>query len=127
MSQGHAKTNRAAVILHVKGIAGEAERFGEVTHNLGVVIEGIREFFRVRPVALSEARVIWRDKMILIRKPGKERLKHSRCRGKSVEQEKRRRLFRTGFSIKDGEPIYLDRAIRGRVFHRAFLSFGLDW
>ena len=45
MSQGHAKTNGAAVILHVKRVARESERFGEVIHDLGVVIERIREFF----------------------------------------------------------------------------------
>src|SRR6266853_4482257 len=96
-------------------------------HDLGIVIKRVGEFFRVGPIALPEARVIWRDKVILIRKPGEERLEHSRRRRKSVQQEKDRRLFRSGFSIKDGEPIYLYRAIRGRVFHRAFFSFRLDW
>ena len=127
MRQGHAKTNRPAVILHVKGIARESEHFGELIHDLGNVIERICELFRVRPVAMSEARIIWCDEVILIRKAGEERLEHSRRRRKSVQQEKDRRLFRSGFSIKDGEPIYLDRAIRGRIFHRAFFPFGLDW
>src|SRR5437899_12745158 len=94
-------------------------------HDLGIVIERVGEFFRVRPVAMSEARIIWCDEVILIRKPGEERLEHSRRRRKSVQQEKRRRVFRSGFSIKDGEPIYLDRAIKSWVFHGRFLSFGL--
>lgn len=58
MRQGHAKANRPAVVLHVKGVAREPERFGEVIHDLGDMIERIGEFFRVRPVAVSEARVI---------------------------------------------------------------------
>src|SRR5260221_1835157 len=37
------------------------------------VIERICEFFRIRPVAVSEARVIGRDKVIAIGKPGEER------------------------------------------------------
>jgi len=41
-----------------------------------------------------------------------------------VQQEKRRRVFWTGLSIKDGEPIYLYGAITSRVFHGTFLSFG---
>src|SRR6266480_1945621 len=42
-----------------------------------------------------------------------------------MQQEKRRRVFRAGLSIKNGEPIYLCRAIKSRVFHGTFLSFGL--
>jgi hypothetical protein len=117
MGQGHAKTHGAAVILHVKRVARERQRFGEVSHNLGVVIERIREFLRVGPVAVSEARVIGRDKVIAIGKPGEERLEHPRRRGKSVQQEKRRRVFGAALSVKDGESIYSCRAIKSRVFH----------
>jgi hypothetical protein len=56
----------------------EPEHFGEVIHDLGVMIERIREFFRVRPVAVSEARVIGRHQVIAIGKPGEERLEHPR-------------------------------------------------
>jgi hypothetical protein len=42
-----------------------------------------------------------------------------------VQQEKRRRVFRSGLSVKDGEPIYLCRAIKRQVFHGTFLSLGL--
>ena len=125
MRQGHAKTHRAAVILHVKRVAREPERFGEVIHDLGVVIEGVREFFRVRPVAVPEARVIGRDQVIAIGKPGEERLEHPRRRGKSVQQEKRRRVFRAGLPVKDGEPVDLYRAIKSRVCHGTFLSLDL--
>ena len=67
---------KAAVVLHVRRVAREPERFGEVIHDFSVVIERIREVFRVRPVAVSEARVIGRDEMIAIGKPGEERLEH---------------------------------------------------
>src|SRR5271157_1699579 len=69
---------------------GELPAFRSVAgkiHDLGVVIERVREFFRVRPVAVSEARVIRRDQVIAIGKPGEEWLEHSRRRGQSVEQE----------------------------------------
>src|SRR5438552_13944423 len=82
MRSGWAKAMRKptgpAVILHVKRVAREPERFGEVIHDLGIVIERIREFFRVRPVAVSKAGVIGRDKVIAIGKPGEERLEHPR-------------------------------------------------
>ena len=65
--QYHAKANRAAVVLR------------------GDVIEGIREPIGVRPVTVSEAWVIRRDKMIMIGKSSEERLKHPRGRGKSVQ------------------------------------------
>ena len=76
MGKCHAKTDGAAVILHVKRVAREPERFGEVIHDLGEVIERVREFFRIGPIAVSEARVIGRDKMKAIGKPGEERLEH---------------------------------------------------
>jgi len=60
-----------------------------VIHDLGVVIERIRECLRIRPVAVSESRVIGRDKVIAIGKPGEEGLEHSRRRGQAVEQENR--------------------------------------
>ena len=78
VGQGHPKTHGPAVILHVKRVAREPERFGEVIHDLGVVIERIREFFRVRPIAVSKARVIGRDQVSAIGKPGEERLEHPR-------------------------------------------------
>ena len=55
MGQGHAKTHAAAVILHVERVAREPKRFGEVIHDLGFVVKRIRNFVRVRLVAVSEA------------------------------------------------------------------------
>ena len=66
------------IILHVKGVERESKRFGEMIHDLGVVIESVREFIRVRPVAVSETRVIGRDKVIAIGKPGEEWPEHPR-------------------------------------------------
>src|SRR5271154_6532373 len=51
--QDHAKTYRAAVILHVKSVVREGERFGEVVHHVGDVIERVGEFFGVGTVAVS--------------------------------------------------------------------------
>jgi len=41
-----------------------------------------------------------------------------------MQQEKRGRVFRPGLSVKDGEPIYLYRAIGSRVFHGALPAVG---
>src|SRR5258707_10884684 len=86
MSQGHAKTHGAAVILHVKRVAREPKSFGEVIHGFSDVIERVREFFRVWPVTVSEAGVIGRDKVIAVGKPGKKWLEHRRGRMESVGQ-----------------------------------------
>src|SRR6185369_10557537 len=67
-----------------------------------------------------------RDQVIAIRKLGDERIEHSRGRRKSVQQKKRRRVLRTGFSVKDGESIYLYRAINSRVFQAVLLSLRMD-
>ena len=42
-----------------------------------------------------------------------------------MQKQKRGRAFRARFSVKNGEPIDLNRAIRNRVFHGAFLCLGL--
>ena len=42
-----------------------------------------------------------------------------------MQQQKHGRILRPRLSAKDGEPVYLDGAIRSRVFHEAFLSLGL--
>ena len=78
MRQRHAKTDRAAIILHVKRVARESQRFGEVIHDLGVVVERVRELFRIRPVAVSEARIVGCDHVVAIGKSREERLEHSR-------------------------------------------------
>ena len=101
VSQDHAKADGTTVILHVEGEVGETERFGEVIHDLRNVIEGVREFFRVRPVAVTEARVIGSDKVIAIGKTGEKRLEHSRRRWQAVQQENRRGVFRTRLSVEN--------------------------
>src|SRR4030088_1598461 len=69
ISQRHPKAHGAAIVLHVKRIARKPECFGEAIHDPGAVVERIGEFFWIRPVAVSETGIIWRDKMIAIGKP----------------------------------------------------------
>ena len=66
MRKRHAKTNRAAIVLHVKRVARKTQRFGEMSHDLSEVIEGVSEVLRIWPVAVSEARIIRRDEMIAV-------------------------------------------------------------
>jgi hypothetical protein len=44
-----------------------------VVHDLGEVIERVREFLRVGPVAMSKARVIGCDQLTVIGEAGEER------------------------------------------------------
>jgi len=85
----------------------------------------VREFLGVGPITVSEARVVGRDKVIAIGEPSKERLEHPRRRWKSVQEKNRRRVFRSGLSVKDGQAIYLYRAIKSRVLHVIILSLVL--
>src|SRR5580693_6849476 len=101
MLQSHAKTDGAAIVLHVERVAREGERFAEVIHDLGIVIERVCECFRVRPVAVSEARVIGSDEVIAIGKPGEEWLEHARRRGQSVEQENWGRIYSASLSVEN--------------------------
>ena len=78
MGQDHAKADWSAVVLHVQRVMRKAERFGEMIHHVGDVIEGVREFFWVRPVTVTEAGIIGRDEVVAIGKAGEERLEHSR-------------------------------------------------
>ena len=82
--QNHAKTHRPAIVLHVERVARESERFGEMIHDLGVVIERVRECLRIRPVTVPETGVIGSDQVIAIGEAGEERLEHSRRRRQTV-------------------------------------------
>src|SRR5262249_2084647 len=74
--QCHAKANGPSVVLHVKRVMRQSQRLRELVYHGSDVVEGVIELLRVRPVAVSEARVIGRDKVITIRESGEERLEH---------------------------------------------------
>ena len=42
-----------------------------------------------------------------------------------MQQQKHWCIFRPALSVKDGETVYLDGAIKSRMVHEAFLSLGL--
>jgi hypothetical protein len=92
-----------------------------MVHDVGDVVKGVREFFRVGPIAVTEAGVIGRDHVVAIGKAREERLEHSRGRGEPVEEKKSGGLFGAGFSVEDGEIVYFYSEICGRVFHGVFL------
>src|SRR5438067_13030619 len=85
MRKCHAKADRTAVILHVKSVARESEGAGEPIHDLAQEIESVREFFRSRPVAVSEDGIIQSDKMKPIRETGERRLEHPGRRWQSMD------------------------------------------
>src|SRR5579859_2523334 len=126
MLQCHAKADGATVVLHVKGIARESERLGEMVHGLSQMVEGVCESPRVRPVTVSEPGIIRRYQVIAIGKPCEKRLEHPRRRWKAVEQEERFRICRPGLSIEDRKAVDPYCAVKGAI-HRWFLSFSLGW
>src|SRR5580700_121537 len=91
-------------------------------HDLGVVIERVRECFRVRPVTVPKTRIVRCYQVIAIGKPREKGLEHPGRGRKPMQQQERWRVFRPGLSVKDGKPTYLYRAIKSRMFHGEFLS-----
>src|SRR5579862_5506908 len=89
------------------------------------MIERVGEFLGVRPVAVSEPWVIWRDQVVAIGKTNEERLEHSRRRGNSMQKENRRRVLRPGFPVENRQPVDLNCAIESRMVHRRSLSLCL--
>jgi hypothetical protein len=87
--------------VHVSYVAPEPERFGEVSDNLGDVIECKGEVSGIWSVAVSQAGLIGRDKVIAIGTPLQEWLEHPRRGGESVQQQKRRRVLGAGLSVKE--------------------------
>ena len=67
-----------ALVRRIKSVVRVPERFGEMIHDLGVMIERVCERLRIRPVAVPETRVIGSDQMIAIRQSSEERLEHAR-------------------------------------------------
>ncbi len=49
MSQGHTKTNRAAVVPHEQSVAIQMQLLRKVLHDLSQMTEGIGEIFVIRP------------------------------------------------------------------------------
>src|SRR5271157_1980672 len=101
MRQYHSEADGATVVLHVERVARDSERLSEMVDDLGTTIERVRELLRVRPVTVSEPRIVRRDQMIAVGQPRKKRFKHARRRGKSVQQEKRFRILRPSFPVEN--------------------------
>lgn len=105
MRQGHTIPHRSAVVLHVKCVAREPERLGEMSHDLRVVIEAVRELLWIRPIAVPEARVVGSYKVKAIGKARVQRLEHARRRRQSVQQLNRGRVLRARLPIEDRKPV----------------------
>ena len=78
MRQCHAKAHRPAVVLHVQRVACEPERLREMVHDLGVVVERVKERFWIGPIAVAEAGIIRRHQMVVLGETREERLEHPR-------------------------------------------------
>ena len=105
VSQRHAETDGASVVLHVEGVARQPHRLREVIHHGGKVIEGVRELLGAWRIAVSEARVVRRDHVVAIPETGEKRLEHAGGGGKPVKEQDRRPVLRTGLSIEDGQAV----------------------
>ena len=76
-------------------------------------------------LAISHAGVVGRDDMKPIHQKRNEVVELVRRRGKTVQQEKRRRVLRAGLPVEDGKPVNLNRAIEGRGLHGTFILLGV--
>src|SRR4051812_43677258 len=71
--EDHPETNGAAIIVQVKRVTRQPERFREMIHGLGDVIERIGIVFWIGPVALSEAGIVGGHEMKAIGQTGEKR------------------------------------------------------
>jgi hypothetical protein len=78
---------------------------------------------RIRPVAVSEAWVVGRDRVEAVGEPGEERREHARGGGRLVQREQRRRVGGAGLVVKDGLPINRDRAVIHELVHGAYCPY----
>src|SRR6202012_3069785 len=106
MRQSHPKPYWTSVVLHVKRVASQAESFRKVVDDAGDMVEGIVELLRVGPVAVAVAGIVRRDQMVLISEARQQRLKHSRGRRQTVQQEDRRSVLAPCLAIEDVDAIY---------------------
>src|SRR5260370_697020 len=60
------KANGPAIVLHVEAIMRQAERLGNMLHHCRNVVEGVREFCMISPIAMAETRIIRRNQVIAV-------------------------------------------------------------
>src|SRR6266566_832791 len=54
VSKSQTKANWPAIVLHVEAVMRQAERLGKMLHHGRNVVEGVREFCMIRPIAMAE-------------------------------------------------------------------------
>ncbi|MNR18055.1 hypothetical protein D3C85_1347560 [compost metagenome] len=125
MGEHHSEPDRAAVVLHIQRVLVQAEGFGEMLHHTGQVIERVGKRLRIRRIAMTKPRIVRRHQMIVLRQPCQQRVIHTRRTGKTVQQQQRWRIRRTGFTIENRQVIDLDTAVGNRhLFLRIACRFG---
>ena len=96
----------------------ELKRLREFVHDVREVVEGVVELIYGRRRTVAVTGIIGCDDMITVGKLGHEIAEHLRRGRKAVQQQQRRRIFRSGFTVEDVETVYL----RGSM-DRAGLGF----
>src|ERR1700676_344323 len=77
MSQSHAESHWAAVVLHEECVVIQMHLVGEVLHYLRKMIKGVRKLLVVRPGGVTKPRIVRRDQVILFTQTRfQERLTH---------------------------------------------------
>ena len=105
------EADRAAVVLHEKGVAAEAELLGEAPDDLGQVVEGVGEAGRVGGIAVPEARVVRRDQVEGVGQPGQQRFPHPRGGREAVQQQDGRPVGRARLTVEDRHPVDVGRLV----------------
>ena len=123
MCERHAEADGPAVVVHVERVARQPERLREPVHELGDVVERVRELLRIRPVAVPEARVVGGHEAVAVRQPGEERLELARRARYAVEQQDDGRALRPRLAVEDRHAVDLRASILRSTFHRALPFF----
>src|SRR5689334_5663637 len=100
MADRKSEADGAAEILHIERIFLELESIGELLDNIGEVIERVREFSGGGCVAVTEARIVRGDDVVLIAETLYQLAKHEGRSGKAMQQQHCRRVQPTCLAIE---------------------------
>jgi hypothetical protein len=83
------------------GNSSKAAKFSQRDSGENLCDAGVSELFGIRPIAVSEARVVRSDHAIAIGEAGEKRLEHSRRRRQTVQQQECWRVSRTSLPVEN--------------------------
>lgn len=109
MLESEAKAGRRAVVEDVDGELFQADLLGELTHDLGQMIEGVGEALVIRRVGKAEAGQVGRDNVKIVREFRDQVAEHVARRGKAMKEKHCRCLKIARLTVEDFDTAHIRR------------------